>query len=530
MLLDLAVEAGKGPLTAEVCVVGAGPVGIALAQRLAVRRDVLLIESGLQEIAAPYQDLNPGSIEGLHSSSQGNEARARAFGGTGRLWAGQCAPLFAQDFLAREGVTDVSWPLSLEDIEPYYREAEKFFSLRPPVVYDGQNWDGFPLSESPRPPAGGVTPFFTVYTPHPDVGAHYWSEFVQSERISVLLGSTVTRVHAAQRASGRLTLDVAGTNNERLTVQARRVVLCLGAVENARLLLNSPGRQEVPLGDHSGHLGQHYQDHPNAFVGEVSVDDPRPLQDLFQLLYAHGQRFWPKLALSEDARNARGSLNAVCNVVFDYGAGTAVESMKQIYRTRGRVLMSAEGRRLALDIVRDLPGVIGTMRRRRRGLSPGSPPRRIQLQIHTEQSPDTTSRVTVDPKRLDIFGMPQSVVTWELGEHDQHAMLVMADEASRTLSETYGASVTLEPWVRDSVTEWASHISDAYHPAGTTRMSELRDEGVVTSDLEVWDVPGLFVCGASVFPSSGFANPTLTAVALGIRLADHIEQSISTKD
>ena len=61
-----------------------------------------------------------------------------------------------------------------------------------------------------------------------------------------------------------------------------------------------------------------------------------------------------------------------------------------------------------------------------------------------------------------------------------------------------------------------------FHQAGTTRMSETPDGGVVDPDLQVHGVRGLYVASTSVLPTSSQANPTLLGIALGVRLAEHL--------
>ncbi|MDH4169626.1 MAG: GMC family oxidoreductase, partial [Acidimicrobiia bacterium] len=62
----------------------------------------------------------------------------------------------------------------------------------------------------------------------------------------------------------------------------------------------------------------------------------------------------------------------------------------------------------------------------------------------------------------------------------------------------------------------------AHHHAGTTRMSVRPEDGVVDPRGAVHGVDNLFVAGASVFPTAGYANPTLTAMALGCRVGHHV--------
>jgi choline dehydrogenase-like flavoprotein len=67
---------------------------------------------------------------------------------------------------------------------------------------------------------------------------------------------------------------------------------------------------------------------------------------------------------------------------------------------------------------------------------------------------------------------------------------------------------------------------NTHHHMGTTRMHRDPRRGVLDEHARVHGVANLFVAGSSTFPTSGFANPTLTIVALALRLADHLDQRL----
>jgi choline dehydrogenase-like flavoprotein len=98
----------------------------------------------------------------------------------------------------------------------------------------------------------------------------------------------------------------------------------------------------------------------------------------------------------------------------------------------------------------------------------------------------------------------------------------MATAVSREFERLGFGTVRLAPWVGGS--NGTAVMSDGFHHMGTTRMADDPSEGVVDRDLRVHGVEGLFVAGTSAFPTSGWANPTLTAMALGIRLGHRLKQ------
>jgi choline dehydrogenase-like flavoprotein len=88
--------------------------------------------------------------------------------------------------------------------------------------------------------------------------------------------------------------------------------------------------------------------------------------------------------------------------------------------------------------------------------------------------------------------------------------------------------VQLPTWLaEDGEPEW---ISGSHHHMGTTRMADSPRNGVVNKNCRVHGVENLYVAGSSVFPTSGFVNPTLTIVALALRLADHLSMKWNRTD
>ncbi|MDX1541923.1 MAG: GMC family oxidoreductase, partial [Geminicoccaceae bacterium] len=142
-----------------------------------------------------------------------------------------------------------------------------------------------------------------------------------------------------------------------------------------------------------------------------------------------------------------------------------------------------------------------------------------QLLTISEQAPDPASRVTLGEER-DALGMPRIRLDWRLGELDRRSLEV----AGRLLAEEFGRSgigrVRLPEWLEED--GWPEDLEAGWHHMGTTRMSDDPRSGVVDRDGRVHGLANLYVAGSSVFPTGGFANPTLTIVALALRLAEHL--------
>jgi choline dehydrogenase-like flavoprotein len=142
----------------------------------------------------------------------------------------------------------------------------------------------------------------------------------------------------------------------------------------------------------------------------------------------------------------------------------------------------------------------------------------------TEQAPNPDNRVTLSTK-LDKLGCPQTQLTWKWTETDissiKRSQAILAEDIARSGLGTL--QVPLDGELPQVI------FPGTHHHIGTTRMHNDPKQGVVDANCQVHGVSNLFIAGSSVFPTGGYANPTLTIVALSIRLADHIKTSFATK-
>jgi choline dehydrogenase-like flavoprotein len=138
------------------------------------------------------------------------------------------------------------------------------------------------------------------------------------------------------------------------------------------------------------------------------------------------------------------------------------------------------------------------------------------MTVMAEQRPHPSSRVRLGTAR-DALGQPRVVLDWRLAPEDRASIV----RTLRIMGEMVRAARLGRIDVDDDEAAWATLYGGNHH-MGTTRMHADPRRGVVDPDGRVHGLANLFVAGTSVFPTSGCANPTLTAVALTLRLADHL--------
>jgi choline dehydrogenase-like flavoprotein len=151
------------------------------------------------------------------------------------------------------------------------------------------------------------------------------------------------------------------------------------------------------------------------------------------------------------------------------------------------------------------------------------PSRSAILLLDLEQAPDPESRVSLAPDR-DALGLRRAQVNWRIGELERRTAAKFTSYVAAEFARLGIGRCRLEPWLRDDHIPMTDALQETYHYMGTTRMADDPREGVVDRNCAVYGMENLYVAGSSVFSTAGQANPTLTLVALALRLADHLKR------
>jgi choline dehydrogenase-like flavoprotein len=151
---------------------------------------------------------------------------------------------------------------------------------------------------------------------------------------------------------------------------------------------------------------------------------------------------------------------------------------------------------------------------------------RYPIDFNGEQIPNPDSRVYLG-REQDRFGMRRLIVDWKMTDQDVTSIIKTFHIWQSILEESgIGALVFDSEKFPDLV---KASVPVGGHHIGTTRMSADPTEGVVDENCKVHGMDNLFIAGGSVFPTTGHANPTLTVVALAMRLGTHLRSLILTR-
>lgn len=521
-MLEHLDDQDRGRLDADICIIGAGAVGITLARALSRSRlQVVVLESGTESPDDATQALYSSSVVGLGHGGI-HEYRARVFGGSTTRWGGQTLPLMPIDFEERPWVHGSGWPISHADLEPYYRQVGRMIGV--PLRADDP-WPGA-LAKPPAWAPELIEPLFSQFIQRRDFAKAYGKELAAAPNVRVVLGANVTQLGPDPANSA---VDVATARSLRgasVDFTARHFVLCVGGIENARLLLASTSRADEGIGNGSGLVGRYFQDHPGFLVGEITLE-PRA-RECFRPVRDDGVMLLPLFRAADDLQRREHLLNCGGSVVFHLSQSPAIHAGKVVLRAARTRSFDREARNAVRTVVRDpLP----LLRAAHRYVVRGQPAIDASgpgiLALGCEQAPNADSRVSLSASERDELGMPRVVLDWRLTEAEIRSIRVFAQTVASEVERLGLGRVDLDGFtLPDDPSALAGLVTDAGHHIGTTRMGATPQEGVVDPTCKVFGVENLYVGGSSVFPTGGFSNPTLTALALARRVADAISKDL----
>jgi choline dehydrogenase-like flavoprotein len=539
-------------LEAQLCVVGAGAAGIALA--LSLRNtgiDVLLLESGGRDFETQSQALYDGEVVDPHLHSPPDRYRQRRFGGTTTIWGGRCMPLDPLDFEAREYVPYSGWPLELHTLLPYYRQANSLCEAGRFAYLAGEAF------HRPLPPmlAGFASPNFSTDTLErfscpTDFGQRYGHKLATAANIRVLLHANVTHLQLDTNAKRVTKLTVSNHAGKQLCVRAQQFVLAVGGLETARLLLASRDIQPTGIGNTHGVVGRYYMCHLAGTIGRIEVRGGLGKVWNGYDISDEGIYCRRRLALRPEVQRSRrlgnfiarlhhpritdpAHRNAVLSLLYLAKFAIPYEYRKRLHEDdsptvmryashlRNVITSPADALRFAWHMLRDrklaerkFPSIVI---RSKAGL--------FSLDFHAEQQPNPASRITLSD-RLDPFGMPRIRIDWRYTQGDVDTVSGALALLSDDLRQSGVASFDYDPnTVEAEMTRYGAYGG---HHIGTARMGHNPRTSVVDEQCRVHNLENLHIASAATFPTSSQANPTLTVVALALRLAAHLRGLLQT--
>ncbi len=551
MIID-ALQADSGTaFTADVCIVGAGAAGISMALELAGSSlDVLLLESGGLKAEKATQDLYAGEVADERLHSPPDRYRQRRFGGTTTIWGGRCMPFDEIDFETRDFLPHSGWPLDRAALLPYYHQANRLCEAGEFAYTQAEAFDR-PLAPMIQgfDSANFVTDALERFSCPTDFGTRYLGRLRRAANVRIVTHANVTSIDLAPNGRRVQSLSVRTLNGRRFEVTARHVVLATGGLEVARLLLASRDIQPEGIGNGNDLVGRFYMCHLAGTIGTLRVEGPLGSVRNGYDVSDEGIYCRRRIALSAAAqrRERIGNFiarlhhpritdpehrNAVLSLLYLSKYAIPYEYRKRLHgddagglgalfkHLRNVALGPFDAAQFAWHMLKDrrlaerkFPSII---------IKPKA--NLFSLDFHAEQQPNPASRVTLARDR-DALGVQRIRVDWRYTAGDVATIARALELFSRDVMQSGIGRFDYDP----AAVEFEMTRYGAYggHHIGTARMGTDPGSSVVDARCRIHGMENLWIASAAVFPTSSQANPTLTVVALALRLAAQLRTAVA---
>ncbi|MGI9418485.1 MAG: FAD-dependent oxidoreductase [Geminicoccaceae bacterium] len=516
MIRDFRSYDGDGDLHCDICIAGAGAAGVALALYLAERNHkVILLEAGGYDYDEADQDPYVGEVVGrpYHEIST---TRLRFLGGSTNHWGGMCSHLDPLDFEKRSWIPHSGWPIGFDDLTDWYARAHPWLELGP-FDYDRSR----------------ISPKGTRYLPFDDhrirhkmwhysrpptnFGIEHRGRLERAASLDVLLHANLVDIEMDAAGHEVHGFHLSTLEGKTAAVHARHFVLALGGLENPRMLLNATSVQARGIGNDRDLVGRFFMEHLNADAGQVisSEDDWAASYDS---LFRDERQY---RALLQASPSMQEKLQILGSAI---GLGPLFQARERsvAYDSLHRLKMAWLRRRFPDDLGTHITNLITDAAGLKDALEERFDPA-VYLYTEAEQAPNPSSRVLLGSDR-DALGLRRLQLDWRLSEIDKRTIRELAFLVGLEFGRLQKGRVGTPRWLLDDAPSDDDPILGGYHHMGTTRMAADPSTGVVDADCRVFSTHNLFIAGSSVFTSGGAANPTLTIVALALRLADHLDR------
>lgn len=452
--------------TYEITIIGAGAVGLYLANLLLHKKNILVLESGPRNHFIENDFRDKFKVKGIYK----NGKRARGIGGTTNLWGGQMLPFMRSDFSQNNG-----WPLSWEEIKPHYESVSNKF-LYESAEYESRDFikkrSGFKIIDIQNPN-------FFIHVSKWLKDPKFKNIFFSKLKNIIKLETNCT-VKNIEKYENKYIINYT-KNKKNISIKSKKIILAAGTLETLKILFNSKTKNNLPISDK---LGEGFMDHIEIKLCEIFPKNRVQFLRLFNTRILKNKiRYSIRLSAKEFFIKAQPFLNI--------SAGFVIKTPTNIFKKIINNIFAFLSSYISGSIIKPF-GI-------------------IELTIYLEQKPIQNRKITIDKKgRLNIQYKPYMEETLSAINFGEVILNSLYEKKLIKKSE-----IPKKNKVYDL-------MEDMNHPMGGAPMHNQSDKSVVNKNLELIKCPNIFLCSAAVFPSGSHSNPTMTVLALADRLAKHL--------
>jgi choline dehydrogenase-like flavoprotein len=500
----------------DYTIIGAGVAGILLALKLVEKKkSVLIIESGHFEEDEKRQILNQVEQTGKTVENAVN-GRKRAVGGTSIAWGGQSLPFSKLDFEQRAWVKNSGWPIDFEDLKPYYSLANRFLNIDEfdyeDDVFKRINYKKIIFKED------HFYQHFSKWAPKPNLKKLYNESL--KKNVTIIYNAVLTKIDLDIEGKAQKIL-ITNYDNKHVYIQVNRLLLATGGIETNRILLANNHQIKEGIGNHSGWLGKCFMEHPCIEIGTLSHPNIYKLQSVFNTHVYDKRKYSIRISLTALAQQKYNLVNGSVLIDFNRYKTDADNPYIQLINLKDfRYLIHFK------KIVKHWKSYFLSIKAFFKDKFVYKHKSSPTISLMMEQEPMQNSFIELSEQK-DAFGVPKAKINWAISFKTWESVNAITQFLKAEFKRLSLADISIHPHVVLDNDNWETYLTDVNHHMGGTRISETPERGVVDKNLKIWGHDNIYICSSSVFPTGSHSNPTLTIMALGLRLVDHLEKDKS---
>jgi choline dehydrogenase-like flavoprotein len=525
MIIDAKVINESNSFKTDVCIFGCGIAGIVLANELLNKNiSVIVLESGDEIYEQQTQDLYKAEAK-PDIFPPPSSSRLRFLGGTSNHWENSVERFDPIDFQKRSWVTDSGWPISYDDVAKYYPDAEQYCG----VGREGFNIEYWKDKLSFHDIFSTSKIFETAVSktaiPPTRFFQKYGDDLVKNPNIRIFKNANVTDIDFDSENKTVNSAMFRALNKPASNIKANVFIMCLGGIENARMLLTFNEKYDNILGNQFDNVGRYFMEHPTIRAAHFY-----PLDNKLNKIYngvlddsnfIHGRG---KLNESAQYKHQTNNLRLYFTERTKLDLSHGISSSHILADSLSNYEIPDDFGSHLVNALKDIDLISEAYLRKSFNTSIIDDANEFygyQIISMIEQTPDRSNRITLGNER-DVLNIKKINIDFNISNTDK-------ESAWRSL-ELLAKDPVLHPIGRIRLLKlredriWKSQLGFSHHHIGTTRMAHRIEDGVVDSCSKVFNTNNLYISGSSVFPTGGHVPPTLTIVAMAIKLANDIKQ------
>mgnify|MGYP001185185055 CR=1 FL=1 len=457
----------------SVIIIGSGLASLPIAIKLEKSGiETLMLEAGKFEF-------DDNSTNFLKVNSVGDHVgdfttnRSRQFGGSSRIWGGNCNPMNSENFS--------NWPINKKDLDKYTDEASKFLLLKKNFFKEqlNNNLNIYNLAWSKL-----------------KIDENYYNYIKKSKLIHLSLNSTFINFENS-KFNKSVDLINCKKENKIFKLKAKFFVLAAGGFENSRLLLWSRSINKN-LFSSSLPIGKYYMHHPYHYIGNGFIN------------YKKLKKYFKK-------NNIKNIPIITCESQMQIEANSFFTKQKKI--TNSGIYLSFDNANENNDLFKQLRCFAPKLAKNIYDQIKSKEIYDINISTLQEQNYIESNFVSLSDN-LDPNGLPLAQLFWKKQNSEIDSCRTIIEEIAKIFINEDIGRIVLKEYLFNSSIKY--DFISGNHQMGGTRMGIDENDSVVDENLKVHGIENLFIAGSSVFKTSGHCHPTFTIVQLSLRLADNI--------